>query len=85
MFEIEKNIPLPVRALESEFPFAQLDVGDSFHVPLNATGATLEEIKKANSSRASAIAGIGARTAKLLGRKFSTRRTPEGVRFWRVA
>lgn len=32
MIAIEKNVPVPARAFKSEYPFAEMEVGDSFFV-----------------------------------------------------
>jgi hypothetical protein len=78
MFEVRKDIPMPVATREgfakpSKYPFATMEVGDMFFVPA---------AKKSFSSLTSAA-------GKRLGRKFSTRAVSEngveGIGCWRVA
>jgi hypothetical protein len=64
--KIEKNIPLPIK-----YPFAQMEVGDSFLLP---------EGMKRNAASVAAM-----RYGNPLGRRFTIRKTPEGFRCWRVA
>ncbi|MEI2419605.1 hypothetical protein V6O07_04980 [Arthrospira platensis SPKY2] len=75
MFTIEKNVPLVAvgNRRTSKYPYAQLDVGDSFFVP----GTTTKSLGSA-----------AANAAKKLGVVFATRTVTEngvtGVRIWRV-
>lgn len=73
MIEIDKNVPLPqsTRRGSSRYPWALLEVGDSFLVV--GVGA------KSMPSQAT-IQG------RLLGRKFSTsaRNQNGGIRVWRI-
>lgn len=76
MFEIEKNIPLLPRKLPhgpaAKYPFALMDVGDSFFVP-----ATPKVSPAKVQTRLS--------TRKIPGAKFATRQVEGGVRVWRIA
>ena len=38
MFEIEKNVPLPAKEKVSKYPYAQMEIGDSFVI--NGTTAS---------------------------------------------
>jgi hypothetical protein len=68
-FTIEKNVPHAV-AVRTTYPFAKMDVGDSFFVPY---GPDTEKIISAASY-----------SGKRNGRKFSIRKTDGGKRVWRV-
>jgi len=74
-YEIENNVPMPDRrnGKPPKYPLSQLEVGQSFWVPL--TDATPESIRTAaaNASR------------RYQGRKFATRTEGNGVRVWRLA
>lgn len=76
-FVIEKNVPIPENAghkgNHSPYPFAGMEIGDSFFVPC----------EKGRDHRVSAAAANYARR-KHAGKKFSTRRTSTGVRCWRI-
>lgn len=72
--EIEKGIPLSdPRALankgRSKYPWAQMEVGDSFHARVSS-----------NSLRTTA-----AHFARKTGWKFVVRKDGEGARAWRIA
>jgi hypothetical protein len=71
-YNIEKNIPQPKerRGRASEFPFAQMDLGDSFLAP---------------DSNLRAMQQNGYHWGKKLGRKFTSAKVEGGVRVWRVA
>ena len=66
---IDKNIPLPCR-----YPFAELEVGESFFVPNQGIGI---------------LSKYKARSEQRTGFKFTTRTVSEGgikgVRVWRVS
>ncbi len=76
MITIDKGVPVPPpRTRASKYPWAEMEVGDSFFVE-----ATAEEMKSrsANLSR-------GATTiAKQLGCRFTVRKVTGGVRVWRT-
>lgn len=75
MYAVDKRIPLPgdsgIRG-RTKYPFAMMEIGDSFFVPrVNVKRNTIDSAK---------------RKAQLnLGRKFTLRTYPDGVRIWRVA
>jgi hypothetical protein len=71
-FTIEKNVPLPSKcSTRRAYPFAQMEVGDSFAFPLKAYRAV------SNNSHM---------FAKRNGGKFATRKIDaETGRCWRVA
>lgn len=74
--EIERGIPVPVRAVNRSYPFADMEVGDSFALGFDAN------LRNRLSSAAS-LAG------RRLGRRFTTRVVEEDgvrvVRCWRVS
>ena len=76
--QIDKNIPIPPAGhsgKRSFYPFRELEIGDSFLVPYNS------EKPYATQTRLTTRAAYHER----YGFKYTTRRTPEGVRVWRVA
>lgn len=75
IFKIEKSIPIPeARGRRAKkYPFEQMEVGDSFFVPL-------EEGKSPSAIHASIA------TAKhRLGINLTTAREEGGIRVWRIA
>jgi len=56
--------------LPERYPFAKMKVGDSFLIPESV------------SRHAAAVAAL--RYGAANGKKFTTRKTPEGYRCWRV-
>ena len=70
MFEIEKNIPLKQITARASYPFAQMEIGDSFF----AEGITVNRLTAA-----------AALHKKAHGRSFSVRKVEGGYRVWRVA
>lgn len=80
---IEKNIPLPARVRgtqgrRSKYPFAQMEVGDSFAI----TAIEQTAYKLRNSIGNCAIKWVQKNAPE---RKFSTRITGNTVRIWRIA
>jgi hypothetical protein len=76
MITIDKGIPVPtMRIRPSKYPWADMDVGDSFLVE-----ATAEEMK----ARSASISRGATAAAKQLGRKFTVRKVDGGVRVWRT-
>jgi hypothetical protein len=69
MYEITDAVPIPEPIKRHEYPYGQLQVGESFWV----TGVTMQALCNANR-----------RQSKKLGRRFICRREKEGVRIWRV-
>lgn len=78
MYAIEKNVAIPTierpnrKTGAYKYPFAWMEVGDSFFVPINRE----KELK----SVASSCSLYG----KKLSRKFTVRSVRGGVRVWRV-
>lgn len=73
--KIEKRVPIPDIHKDGagrpwRFPFPKMEVGDSFLFP-----------KKMTSNRVGPYVQYAKRA---LGRTFSVRTTPQGVRCWRV-
>lgn len=72
MFQIEKNIPVPVncRGRKSLYPFPLMEPGDSFFV---------------SGGKKSSVARCAYSWAARNGGKFSTSMMDGGVRVWRLA
>jgi hypothetical protein len=70
---IDRNVPLPVgrNFRRTKYPFASMEVGDSFVFPASA-----------NESSARSQSNVAGRKS---GRKFSVRKTEAGLRCWRIA
>lgn len=71
--KIDKNIPIPPSKLGEgggKYPWSEMEVGDSFLWP-----------SEKQQKQASALAVA---TGRRLNKRFATRKTPEGVRVWRV-
>lgn len=73
-YKIEKAVPLPTPGVQpTKYPFAQMAVGDSFHVPIrDAAPSTVQQAAYLFSARNREF-------------KFNTRRDGSGTRIWRVA
>lgn len=72
--EVEKGVPTPVG--RTGYPFASMEVGDSFRVEAESD----DDKRKAATS-----IGASARNfCKKHKAKFTTRRTEDGVRCWRT-
>lgn len=72
MFKIEKDVPVPEgRSGVQKYPFHEMQAGDSFLLPREGN---------INAARRSATA-YGARHNKV----FTARKTPDGLRIWRVS
>lgn len=69
VYEITKAVPIPAPLKRHNFPYEQLQVGESFWV----TGMSMASVANANL-----------RNSKRLGRKFICRKEGDGVRVWRV-
>lgn len=84
--EIDKDIPLPTacgRGPPAKYPFAEMEVGDSFAVPL-----TGERYGNHSSDKAAVSLSVTSHTyGKRHGKKFTVRQlNDEGVaRVWRVS
>ncbi len=70
MYKISKDVPVPPPIRRMNYPYEQLQVGESFWVE----GVTMQSLCNANR-----------RQSKRLSRKFVCRREGKGVRVWRVA
>lgn len=75
MFQIEKDVPIPETANKrlrtTKYPFRQLEVGDSFFVPLT-NGQSATKLQRS-------LASCAARQKV----KVQTRCVENGVRVWR--
>lgn len=69
-YPIEKNISKSNRAKVYRYPYAEMDIDDSFFVPLGK----INTINTANY-----------RASQRLGWRFSSRAVEGGVRVWRVS
>ena len=74
MYQIEKNIPIPIKVFE--FPFRDMEVGDSFFVPHNQES----DLIRGRLNRA-----IQAFRKNNKGHKFTLRSIDDGFRIWRVS
>jgi hypothetical protein len=70
MYEISDNVPIPAPIKKHNFPYDELQVGESFWV--------------ANTPMP-ILCNCNRRQGKRLNRKFICRKEGEGVRVWRVA
>lgn len=82
MYEIEKGVEMPAAVnsggRKAKYPWAKMEIGDSFFVPAN--GCSMRNVQDRFASAA-------AQWAKRHGSKFATRQVKEpepGVRVWRV-
>ncbi len=73
-YEIRDDVPIPTRPFIAKYPFAEMEIGQSFFVP----GATTKK-----------LAGSLYYAHRALGYKFVTRTVVEndlpGVRVWRLS
>jgi len=70
VYEISKDVPIPQPMRRHNYPYKELQVGESFYVE----GVRMQILCNANL-----------RQSKLLDRKFVCRKEGEGIRVWRVA
>ena len=71
MFKIEKDVALPKHARTSKYPFADMEIGDSFAAP--------------NSTRQGLYtAAYNWAKAEGAGKKFIVREEGKGARIWRT-
>lgn len=75
MFEIEKGVPAPPPRRFTVYPFATMEIEDSFFIPCE-----VDDIRTVERRVSAAAAQYRRRTAA----KFRTRREDDGVRIWRV-
>lgn len=66
--EVEKSVPLPEG--KKRYPYASMDIGDSFFV---------------GDGKLQVVCNANYRASKRLGMQFIARKEPEGVRVWRVS
>jgi hypothetical protein len=69
-YEITKAVPIPEPMKRLNYPYEQLQVGESFWVP----DVNVQHMCNANR-----------RKSKSLGRTFVARKENNGIRVWRVA
>ena len=70
VYEITKKVPIPQPLKKHNYPYEQLQVGESFWV---------------SGVRMQALCNINRRHGKRLNRQFVCRKEGDGVRIWRVA
>ena len=66
--EVEKSVPLP--EAKKRYPYASMDIGDSFFV---------------DAGKLQVVCNANYRASKRLGMQFIARKEVEGVRVWRVS
>jgi len=66
--EVEKSVPLPEG--KKRYPYASMDIGDSFFV---------------GAGKLQVVCNANYRASKRLGMQFIARKEPEGIRVWRVS
>lgn len=74
IYEITKEHPIPDDSGvhgRTKYPFAIMEVGDSFFVPREKAGVNTVDSARRKASRH-------------LRRKFTLRTLPEGIRIWRI-
>lgn len=69
LFKIDKGVPMPAQAQRNKYPWADMQVGDSFLCP--------PTINRASMCSTAASAG------RRLGSHYIVRTTKEGLRVWR--
>lgn len=85
MYQIEKNVPIPPRKHgDPRYPFATMEVGDSFLIPWPKSGVKPHQRGVMGSNAYGALA-----SAKRLGRvpqsfTILSRTEPDGLRIWRT-
>ena len=82
-FQIERNVPLPIKrkspGARAKYPYAGMDVGDSFHV-VPAAGKGLDRARHGLHCSANAWA-----LRRGNNWKFTVRVEGNGLRCWRIA
>ena len=68
-FKIDKNVSLWRKTVTAKYPFANMQVGDSFFVP---------------GKKSKNMAGSVANAARTRNAKYATRAVDGGVRVWRT-
>ena len=92
MFTIEKNVPIPDAALRrgrhSLYPFADMQVGDSFVVPYPREARSSEDritLARMTKNRLTNAISIFRKREGNAEKGFTTRAEDGGVRVWRIA
>ena len=67
--QVERNVPLPTSRVKRNYPYEDMNTGESFLV----TDANLQAVCNANH-----------RASKKLGRTFIARKVDGGIRVWRT-
>ena len=78
MFTIDKGVPVPGAVVRTKYPFGQMEVGDSFFVPVTGSESAFAANLRASSSN----------WGKVNNAKFLVRFEDDGkriLRVWRVA
>ena len=70
-FVIEKDIPIGQQVRKSKYPFAQMDNGDSFVIPLDGKDPQRVASALHNHARHQNV-------------RIATRQTENGVRVWKI-
>lgn len=74
MLKIEKNLPAPASKIaRNKYPFGQMEVGDSFLVPLEGKYAFRIQSNMLSAAR------------RYRPKRFATRSETDGVRVWRIS
>lgn len=84
MYAIESDIPLPTEAA-GKYPLGQLEVGQSFLVPLSPTAGEALDKDEVTATRRSVGVSMGAYTKRNPATKFEAHTVENGVRVWRTA
>jgi hypothetical protein len=74
-YRMKANLPTAKPGMPPKYPFLDLAVGENFVVKAKAKDARVMQQK---------LSTLGCGFARRTGRKFATRRVPEGVGVWRV-
>lgn len=85
-FQLEADVPVPARAApnrDAKYPFNQMEVGQSFLVPLTGEDNDVNRIRRRMNS---ACGTAQRRIRKTTGNevRFTSRTVTEGVRVWRT-
>lgn len=76
MYAIEKNVPIPEDCLpQPKYPFARMDIGDSFLVP--AYNGNRKVVQRR-------VAVMATHENKKNGKRYTVRMAQRGVRCWRI-
>ena len=77
-FKIEKSVPFPRGKATKyhDWPFGQMEISDSFFVPVSGS--------RADRAHAQSGALQAARHERNKGKKFMTRKEEGGFRMWRI-